>query len=153
MFSKTGRDVTRCKKRDFAAGGYLSEAPPLLGFYLGWSSNFVSFESVGKFIVPYWGIQLTPAQGLDLQAPAYVAWRAGTTTNAGVNLIPPVRDYECGYWSDTKCKTSAEYGQGVTKRCRLSWRTNSALVYQLKCGGGELRGSQPMSTAVHMEPK
>ncbi len=28
------------------------------------------------------------------------------------------------------------YGQGVTKRCRLSWLTNSALVYDPKCGGG-----------------
>jgi hypothetical protein len=31
--------------------------------------------------------------------------------------------------------------QGVTKRCRLSWLTNSAFVYQPKCEGrGELRG-------------
>jgi hypothetical protein len=43
---------------------------------------------------------------------------------------------------------------GVTKRCRLSWLTNSALVYEPKCGGrGELRGSQPMSTVVHRSPK
>jgi hypothetical protein len=42
----------------------------------------------------------------------------------------------------------------VTKRCRLSWLTNSALVYESKCGGSEgVAGSQPMSTAVHMEPK
>jgi hypothetical protein len=33
--------------RDLAAGVYLSEAPspPLLGFCLGWSSNFVCSES------------------------------------------------------------------------------------------------------------
>jgi hypothetical protein len=35
-------------------------------------------------------------------------------------------------------------GQGVTKRCRLSLLTNSALVYEPKCrgmgGGGGLRG-------------
>jgi hypothetical protein len=32
-------------------------------------------------------------------------------------------------------------GQGVTKRCRLSWLTNSALVYEHKCRGrGKLRG-------------
>jgi hypothetical protein len=78
--------------------------------------------------------------------------------------------------------------QGVTKVCLLSWRTNSALVYEPKFGGGgscgvsanEYRtcllsrqtnsalvlymsqnagggkgvaGPQPMSTAVHMEPK
>jgi hypothetical protein len=40
--------------------------------------------------------------------------------------------------------------QRVTKRCRLSWLTNSDLVYEPKCGGGGgLQGSQPMSTAVH----
>jgi hypothetical protein len=44
--------------------------------------------------------------------------------------------------------------QGVTKRCRLSWLTNSALVYEPKCGRGEgVAESQPISTAVHMEPK
>jgi hypothetical protein len=35
------------------------------------------------------------------------------------------------------------------KRCRLSWLTNSALVYEPKCGGrGGVSGSQSMSTAV-----
>ncbi len=41
--------------------------------------------------------------------------------------------------------------QGVTKRCRLSLRTNRVLVYESKCGGrgGEAgAGSQPMCTAV-----
>ncbi len=43
---------------------------------------------------------------------------------------------------------------GVTKRCRLSWLTNSALIYGPKRGGGgDFAGSQPMSTSVHMEPK
>ncbi len=40
----------------------------------------------------------------------------------------------------------------VKKRCRLSLLTNRALVYEPKCGGG-VAGSQPMSTALHMEPK
>ncbi len=41
-------------------------------------------------------------------------------------------------------------GRGVTKRCRLSWLTKSALVYESICGGkGGVAGSQPMSTAVH----
>ncbi len=40
--------------------------------------------------------------------------------------------------------------QGVTKRCRLSWLTNSGLVNEPKYGGeGGVAGSQPMSTAVH----
>ncbi len=42
---------------------------------------------------------------------------------------------------------------GVTRRCRLSWLTNSALVYEPKCGDrGEVAGSQPMSAAVNMSP-
>jgi hypothetical protein len=45
------------------------------------------------------------------------------------------------------------YSQGITKICRLSWLTNSALVYEPNVGeGGEVAGSRPMSTAVH-EPK
>jgi hypothetical protein len=43
--------------------------------------------------------------------------------------------------------------QGVTKRCRLSWLTNSALVYEPKRGGrGGVAGSQPLSTAVQRSP-
>jgi hypothetical protein len=37
--------------------------------------------------------------------------------------------------------------QGVTKRCLLSWLTNSALVYEPKFGGREgVAGSQPKKT-------
>jgi hypothetical protein len=44
--------------------------------------------------------------------------------------------------------------QGVIKKYRLSWLTNSPLVDEPKCGGsGEGAVSQPMSTAVHMELK
>ncbi len=39
-----------------------------------------------------------------------------------------------------------------SERCRPSWLTNSALVYEPNCGERVL-GSQPMSTAVRMEPK
>jgi hypothetical protein len=43
--------------------------------------------------------------------------------------------------------------QGVTRRCRLSWLTNSALVYESKCGRigggrGGVVGPQPINTAV-----
>jgi hypothetical protein len=45
-----------------------------------------------------------------------------------------------------------EVDQGITKRCRLSWLTNSAFEYEPKCGGrGSCRG-RPMSTAVHRSP-
>ncbi len=41
--------------------------------------------------------------------------------------------------------------QGVTKRCRLSWLTNRALVYTSpNAGGWGVAGSQPISTAVHI---
>ncbi len=41
--------------------------------------------------------------------------------------------------------------QGITKKCRLSLLTNSALVYKSKCGGDwGVAGSQSMSTAVHI---
>jgi hypothetical protein len=45
--------------------------------------------------------------------------------------------------------------QGVTKKGRLSWLTNSALVYEPKCGGGGgcgVSGVRPMGTAVHRSP-
>ncbi len=40
--------------------------------------------------------------------------------------------------------------QGVTKRCRLSWLTNSALVYTspTNAGGWRVAGSHPMGKAV-----
>jgi hypothetical protein len=54
----------------------------------------------------------------------------------------------------TATVTGMATGHGVTKRCRLSLLTNSALVYESKCGGrGGVAGSQPVSTAMHMEPK
>jgi hypothetical protein len=37
--------------------------------------------------------------------------------------------------------------QEVTKRCRLSWLTNSPLVYEPKCGGEGVSGSLPKCTA------
>ncbi len=43
----------------------------------------------------------------------------------------------CYKQSDIK-KLDVQWSQGVTKRCRLSWLTNSALVYEPKCGGGGL---------------
>jgi hypothetical protein len=46
------------------------------------------------------------------------------------------------------------YNQGLTKRCLLSWLTNSALVYEPKSRLGGLRGlSHAMKTAVPMETK
>jgi hypothetical protein len=41
----------------------------------------------------------------------------------------------------------------VTKRCRLSWQTDSALVYEPKCGGGVVGVSANECSCVHMELK
>ncbi len=38
------------------------------------------------------------------------------------------------------CRWRNRATQGVTKRCCLSWLTNSVLVNEPKCGGGVLRG-------------
>ncbi len=44
---------------------------------------------VAKFIVPEWGIYLTPPQGCFIGLPSYVAWWAGTTTLCRSQLYPP----------------------------------------------------------------
>ncbi len=58
-------------------------------------------------------------------------------------------------WGGGSISACLDYDQGFTKRCRLSWLTNSSLVYEPKCGGmgGGGCGAQPISTAVHMEHK
>jgi hypothetical protein len=50
-------------------------------------------QPLAEFIDPEWGIYLTQLSCLL----SCVAWRAGTTTLAGLNFIPQVRDYEFGY--------------------------------------------------------
>ncbi len=43
---------------------------------------------------------------------------------------------------------------GHKEMLSISWLTKSALVHEPKCGGrGGVAESQPMSTAVHTEPK
>ena len=37
----------------------------------------------------------------------------------------------------------------VTKRCRLSWLTNNALVYEPKCGGGGFGASADEYSCAH----
>jgi hypothetical protein len=56
-------------------------------------------------------------------------------------------EYELYQYNSALC---VALHHGVTKRCRLSWLTNSALVYEPKCRGvGGVAGSQPMSTAAY----
>ncbi len=69
-----------------------------------------------------------------------------------LNLIIFYSFYSC-LVSDIRYVYLDLFIQGVTNRCRLSWLTNSALVYKPKCGGMGVAGSQLMSTVVHMEHK
>jgi hypothetical protein len=56
----------------------------------------IFFFPVAKLIVPD---KVDSSIGLCTGLPAYVAWRAGVRQPyARVNFIPPVRDYEFGYW-------------------------------------------------------
>jgi hypothetical protein len=55
---------------------------------------------------------------------------------------------------ESQVRIRMDFCQGVTKRCRLSWLTNSALVYERKCGGGGrgvVAGSQPRSPNKNLE--
>ncbi len=56
---------------------------------------------------------------------------------------------------DRRYNTSSLNSSSVSAGgCLLSLLTNSALLYEPKCGGrGKVAGSQPLSTTVHMEPK
>ncbi len=55
------------------------------------------------------------------------------------------------FWSSPEIKSYSGWFQGVTKRCRLPWLANSALVCEPKCGGmGKACWSQPV---VHMDHK
>jgi hypothetical protein len=46
-------------------------------------------QAVAKFIVPDWGLKLTPAQGCRTGPSGYIGWQANTTIlYAGVNYIP-----------------------------------------------------------------
>ncbi len=78
-------------------------------------------------------------------------WTGGTTyswtTPIGSTVSPSRSRRRSRYWY----VAIQALKQGVTRRCRLSWRTNSALVNKSKCAGtGWVVGSQPMSAAVHI---
>ncbi len=56
-----------------------------------------------------------------------------------------------GLFKDVEVRILFYRDQRVTKRCRLSLLTNSALVYEPQCVGiGWVARSQPWSTAVHI---
>ncbi len=97
------------------------------------------------------------------RCPPRRAWRRSRTgsttrrsssfrTSGTIFLYPFLRHWPFNY--NINLSSLKISRQGVTKWCRLSWQTNSALVYEPKCGGGgrPVAGSQPMSTVVHRSP-
>jgi hypothetical protein len=60
-------------------------------------------------------------------------------------------------WEHTDDFSPTHSGRQGFTICRLSWLTNSALLFEPKCGGRREGGGvavfQSMSTAVHMDPK
>ncbi len=67
-----------------------------------------------------------------------------TKTLFYLTISPQSKIYYCHSITVMKMATAKKTircKQGATKRCRLSWLTNSALIYEPKCGGGggELR--------------
>jgi hypothetical protein len=80
----------------------------------------------------------------------FLGWFANFSGNcAEFRLCPSSCRFQICKLTD-RLKTS---DQGVTKRYHLSWLTDSALVYEPKCGGrGGVAVSQPMNKAVHRSP-
>jgi hypothetical protein len=93
--------------------------------------------------------------------PSYVACRAGTTNrvvvqarHAGNRFLGSLKGLQIRALYTHTVLTCITSCQGVTKRCRLSWLTYSITPsYMSPNAGGGVAGSQPMSTAVLMEPK
>ncbi len=82
-------------------------------------------------------------------------WGLGVT-NESVDVCQRVATVLCTWYSliVSLYKSAIPCEQGVTiftKRCGLSWLTNSALVIRVQMRGRDgVAGSQPMSTAVHI---
>jgi hypothetical protein len=65
---------------------------------------------------------------------------------------PEISEVQC-IFPARKSSLSDITAGGFKKICRLSWLTNSALVYEPKCvGEGGVAVSRPMCTAVHRSP-
>ncbi len=63
------------------------------------------------------------------------------------------RLYTRGLKGDDKGEYTLSGKQGITKRCRLSWLTNSALVYEPKCGERGSCGVSANEYSCTQEPK
>ncbi len=117
-------------------------------FLLNLISNFITLLIISNLIFTINIIAAQLCENLLCFQPQLVYWRqvllagqCGTVNVYSFHLF-------------TGFTRQADYlgaRQGVIQRCRLSWLTNSDLLYESKCGGGvgEVAGS--MSTAVYIK--
>ncbi len=87
--------------------------------------------SVAKFIVSEWGNSWLRHR---LVVPAWQPMQTGGPVRqpyAGVNFIPPVRDYEFGYWFVLAGKSKGKSGAIVTLAPRLSHRVSENIKQYL----------------------
>jgi hypothetical protein len=84
-----------------------------------------------KSFVPAWQAQRTNQGRTPLICTPWVPIHLSFNSQQGPPLVSLVLFHK-------KNRNLVAWAQGVTKRCRLSWLTNSALIYEPKCGGGWL---------------
>jgi hypothetical protein len=58
--------------------------------------------AVAEFIVPDWGDKVNSGIRLSYRPASQVAWRAGLSTQSGVDFFPPIRNNEFVYSSAHK---------------------------------------------------
>jgi hypothetical protein len=78
-----------------------------------------------------------------------------TKTLFYLTISPQSKIYYCHSITIMKMATAKKTircKQGATKRCRLSWLTNSALVCEPKCGGGSCGFSANEYSCIHRSP-
>jgi hypothetical protein len=111
----------------------------------GWGEGVISRVTVGHFVLIHI-IFLMERAGRAGFHKKFLQRRGSTTLYPDrICVISPIQLFQI---------PAVHTVQEVTKRCRLSWLTNGAHVYEPKCWvRGGVVGSQVMSTAVHMEPK
>ncbi len=131
----------------------------------GHSPNFNIYVAVSNFYIPTMDLPILPQ---EICGPILGIYRLLTHRHMNVEIRTedvqfPEKEYINGiffavYSTDKMylLLTVSIHGcsqGGVTKRCRQSWLTNSALVYEPKCERrGGVAGSPPLSTAVHRSP-
>ncbi len=110
-----------------------------------WPQDTVHLTHVDRYapLSLYYGYPARPLPCLDL---LQLTAKYGMSRIACMSLVFLLISPERLIGPGGRKKPLDRVKQGVTKR---SWLTNSALVYEPKCGGGGAARSQSMRTAIH----